>query len=368
MPFLASAPNGDVYLSWIDPVPRGRHALRFSRWTGQGWSIPETIAEGQNWFVNWVDFPALEILADGSLLAHWLTRAEAGGKYGYGIRIARRAAAPGSPWNETASLNLGDKEDYAGFLSFAGSSAAYLAPPANRPAAKAHGHGDAESHTKTLRFLQLRPDGSPATDVEIDPDVCTCCPTATIKTSDGFLVAYRDHSASEIRDIAILRFANGSWSKPKTLHNDNWHINACPTEGPSIAASGAAMFIAWTTRAGGASKLNLSVSHNEGRTFAAPFRADDGNPAGRPTLAAIDKTQSLLVWLERTDDGAEVRLRRVFASGGKGPSMTIAKAPLSRDTGIPKVAIHKNQVIVAWRDGGVHAAWLPLVSIAGSMK
>ena len=129
MPFLTSGADGVIYVSWIDPIGRNGHALRFARWTGAEWTVPATIAHGKNWFVNWGDFPALAVLPDGSMLAHWLARPETGGKYGYGIHVARRP--PGSKaWREIHGMSLDEKEDYAGFLSFAPDSAAavYLSP------------------------------------------------------------------------------------------------------------------------------------------------------------------------------------------------------------------------------------------------
>src|SRR5690606_20340855 len=47
---LASAPDGRVYLSWLEPSGRNRHALRFASSDGSGWSEPRTIATGENWF------------------------------------------------------------------------------------------------------------------------------------------------------------------------------------------------------------------------------------------------------------------------------------------------------------------------------
>lgn len=142
MPFLTEGPAGSVYLSWIDPLEEKEHALRFSRWRGSTWSEPETIARGRNWFVNWGDFPSLSVLPDGSMLAHWLTRSEGAGTYGYGIRVAKREpSAPG--WRQIHGMSLDEKVDYAGFLTFVpGRNAAiYLSPPfsrvmtANRPPA-----------------------------------------------------------------------------------------------------------------------------------------------------------------------------------------------------------------------------------------
>src|SRR5687768_2291325 len=42
-PNLASAPDGRIYLSWLEPVDDSTHALRFSTLVGSRWSPPRTI-------------------------------------------------------------------------------------------------------------------------------------------------------------------------------------------------------------------------------------------------------------------------------------------------------------------------------------
>lgn len=359
MPFFTAGPTGEIYISWTDAIePRG-HALRWSKWTGSAWTAPETAARGDNWFFNWADFPSLAVLPDGSMLAHWLERAPGGGKYGYGIRVARRAPGAQGVWTPAAAMNEKDEADYAGFLSFAGGTAAYLAPPEQRPAVAAASHDGHDEHIKTLRFIRFERDGRVADDRQIDADVCSCCQTATAATKSGLLVAYRDHLPGEIRDISIVRLRNGKWSEPRTLHRDGWKINGCPTEGPSIALSGDSAGIAWVTRADGIGRVQVALSTDGGETFRAPIRGDDGDPVGRPNFVALDGKQSLLAWIERTGDGAEIRVRRVYADGTLAPSMRVAKVSPSRATGLPKLAIHDGRVLAAWRDGAVRAAWLP---------
>jgi hypothetical protein len=66
-PNLAVAPDGRVYLSWIERLGEGRFSPRFALKEGDGWSSPRVIAEGANWFVNSADFPSMVALPDGSL-------------------------------------------------------------------------------------------------------------------------------------------------------------------------------------------------------------------------------------------------------------------------------------------------------------
>lgn len=362
MPFLTTGTDGAVFLSWIDPLAPKEHALRFSRWTGTAWSNPETIAQGRNWFVNWGDFPSLAALPDGSMLAHWLTRTEGAGTYGYGIRVARRDPATAS-WREIYGISLDEKIDYAGFLTFAHAApaAVYLAPP-SKSAAAHHSAGAEHVHRKTLRFVAFSPSGTHATavetDREIDADVCSCCQTAIGKTRSGWIVAYRDHLPGEIRDISILRYTDGAWASPVPLHRDGWKINGCPTDGPSLISNPDRIAIAWLTRAGDQPRIQVASSTDEGRTFSPPLRLDSGNPLGRPAITAYDRHSDLIVWLEKTAAAVEIRLRRIGHDGTLHPPVTVAQAPPGRGSGFPKVAVSGDWIFLAWRDEVVRAAIL----------
>lgn len=358
MPFLTDGQAGPVWLSWTDPLGDKTHALRYSRWTGTQWSPPETVATGKNWFVNWGDFPSLTIQADGSMLAHWLTRAEGGGTYGYGIRVAKKAA-DASEWRQIFRVSLDEKEDYAGFLTFVpgGKAAIYLSPPS--PPGKAAPHGHEEGHRKTVRFVSFRDNGAVETDRELDSDACSCCQTAIGRTRSGLIAAYRDHLPGEIRDISVMRFENGTWTPPKLLHPDGWRINGCPTDGPAISADSSDVAITWLTRANDIPRIQVALSSDEGRTFRAPLRVDGGNPLGRPAIASFDKSNYVIVWLEKTSNSdAEIRLRRVTHDGRLLPSFTVAAAAAGRSTGFPKVAVTGEQILLAWRDQRVRAALL----------
>lgn len=361
MPHFVLAPDGTPYLSWTDTLNEHEHALRFSRWTGQAWTQPETIARGRNWFVNWADFPSLAILPGGAMRAHWLTRADPASDYGYGIHVAQRDA--GAPkWREIHGVSLDEKVDYAGFLSFVpgGRGAIYLAPP---PGAGAHhaaaAGGHDENHRKTVRFVAFAGDGRVESDREVDASACSCCPTTMGVTRSGLVAAYRDRLPGEIRDIAVIRYADGAWTQPHTLHADGWKINGCPTDGPSLAARDERVAVAWVTRAQARPRVQVAFSTNEGRTFSAPVRIDGGNPQGRPHLVEYGRGHYLITWLEKTTDGrVEIRLRRISHEGRLSPPLIAATAPPGRAAGFPQVAVSGEQILLAWRDERVRAALL----------
>ncbi len=357
---LATGADGQTYLSWIEPVAAGGHALRFSRLERGRWTEPRDIARGGDWFVNWADHPSLTAARDGRLFAHWLvqTGKGEGGEYGYAIRAAT-SADDGRTWTTVFEEGQRNVKDYSGFLTFlptsAGVDAVYLTP-----LAPDDGSGPAHNHIKTVGVARLAPDGRVVSRQIVDGDACSCCNTDLAETSRGPIAVYRDHDAGEIRDISIVRLVDGQWTSPAPVHRDGWRIGGCPTNGPAVAARGPAVAVAWFTAAGDRPQVNLALSYDAGASFAAPIRVDDGAPVGWADVAMLPDGATVVSWLERTGEGiGEVRMRRVAGSVPDAP-VTVAPASSGRTTGIPMLALAGEQVVVAWRDAGVKTALVAL--------
>ena len=84
-PQLSVSKRG-VLLSWIERSG-DLATLKFSERTATGWSSPQTIASGRDWFVNWADVPSALRLPSGALVAHWLQKSAAS-TYAYDVRLS----------------------------------------------------------------------------------------------------------------------------------------------------------------------------------------------------------------------------------------------------------------------------------------
>src|SRR6266446_4763022 len=59
-PNLTAAPDGRIFMSWLEPASPKGHKLLFSVRDVKGsWSEAKIIATGDNWFVNDSDFPSM---------------------------------------------------------------------------------------------------------------------------------------------------------------------------------------------------------------------------------------------------------------------------------------------------------------------
>lgn len=354
------AAGGHAYLSWIEPEPvpgvadtaaAARHRLRFAEWDGGGWSVPITIASGAEsdaeWFVNWADFPSLVRLPAGRLAAHWLERT-GGETYAYGVRIATSDDG-GRTWSDPVVPHRDGTPTEHGFVSL------FPTPSGELGVVWLDGRkfaGGGDSPEMTLRAAAIDAKGEIRDEALLDGRACDCCQTGAAVTARGPLVVYRDRSAGEVRDIAVVRLTDGGWTEPATLHADGWTIDACPVNGPAVAAREDRVAVAWFTAAGDTARVNVAFSADAGATFGPPVRVDDGAPGGRVDVGLLPDGSALVSWIERVGGGAQVRVRRVAAGGEPGPSIAIAATSEERASGFPQMALAGGDVLFAWTEPG----------------
>ena len=345
LPFLATLPSGEIAMSWVEYEEGSPRRFLLATLKGGQWSTPQLITTGESLMLNWADFPSVST-SGGLLASHWLERAKAG-EGSYHLKIGLGAFG-NEQWKTVYEAPTQTADGYTGFLSFASFENRLFATFLhNRP-----------SGTR-LRVVQLQADGQFLKEDVLDDDVCSCCQTSTAVTGDGPIVVYRDHEDGQIRDISVIRFEKGTWTKPVPLHRDGWQINACPVNGPSIAARGNFVAVAWYTGAQGNPRVLMATSSDSGRTFSPPVRVDSGNPIGRVSIAisdAADKAErfAAVTWLDRLDDqSATVEVRALRERSGLSKPILAGRVSSGRLSGFPRIAIAKSNVLLAWTEDRV---------------
>ncbi|NQD38245.1 exo-alpha-sialidase [Permianibacter sp. IMCC34836] len=332
-------------MSWLEKVDGAPASLWFASLQGKQWSAPTKISSGDNWFINWADFPSLVALSDGTLVAHWLQKS-APDSYAYDIRLVfspdhgRHWSAPFSPHDDGTPTEHGfvtllpQRDNTLSVVWLDGREA----------------RGDAE--TMQLRHASFDREGKKLTEQVIDSDTCTCCQTTATTLPDGIVVGYRDHAANEIRDIATLRWQRGSWSAPQIVHADNWEIPGCPVNGPALASFAQQLAVAWYTGGQNIPRVQVAFAGADG-AFGAPLRVDTGRPLGRVALVMVSAHQAVVSWLERDGEQAALRLRRIDLEQQQlraGPVHTLVHTGLGRSSGFPRLVIQGDNIIAAWTD------------------
>jgi hypothetical protein len=355
-PELVATGDGRVILSWVEKIGEKRHALRFATRDAAAWSETRTVAEGDNWFVNWADFPSVVALPEGSLAAHWLVKSGKG-TYAYDVNIAR-SKDNGQSWGRPVVPHTDGTQTEHGFVSLlplkdGRLGAVWVDGRATKDVKEGHGKEDSPLPVSMqLRYAAIDADGKLSDEAVLDERICECCQTSAAMTSEGLIAAYRDRSEREVRDIHFVRQQGGSWSSARPIHADKWEINGCPVNGPSVAAEGRRVALAWFTGEGDSPRVQVAFSDDAGATFAAPVRVDDGEAMGRVDVVLLADGSALVLWLGGNTEGGANKVRRVSAEGALGAVAVVSRTDVSRSSGFPRMARLGDTVHFAWTQFG----------------
>jgi hypothetical protein len=343
---LHVGPSG-LYLSWIAghdaPRPPG---LEFAVFRNQQWSQTRTIFAGDRIVVNGADFPSLLELADGTRVADWLVQSAAAGEAS--DVVTARSVRDGA-WEGQATPHRDGTPAEHGFVSLVplGASRYGIVWLDGREFAS-HAEGDPGART-CLMWSEGTGEGFEAETV-LDERVCDCCQTAAVATASGVLVAYRDRSAEEVRDIALVRRDANGWSKPYALATDGWKIAGCPVNGPALDAAGNRVVAAWFTMHGERAAVRVAFSLDGGATFGAPVDVDEGHAIGRVDVALLPNGDALVLWMETTDrGGASIRARHV-SERRRDAAFEVAASSAAGSSGFPRLVCFETTVYFAWTE------------------
>lgn len=347
-PHLFTDDAGTTYLSWIEKND-SVNLFKFSKWNNSGWSEPSVIASGDNWFVNWADYPMIASNGKGDFIAHVLDKSGEG-TYAYDVKVFM-SADEGASWSEGFTLHEDGKQAEHGFVSLLPYDGNFFVAWLDGRNTVTEGMENMAAHeghhgAMSLRAAIVDTNGTKVSEWELDNRTCDCCQTTAVMTTNGPVVVYRDRSDEEIRDIAVTRLIDKEWTKPEVVYTDNWKIQGCPVNGPRAAAAGNNMVIAWFAAPEGVQQVNVVFSGDGGATFGKPVRVDDGKPVGRVDVAILDAKSAVVSWME----GATVKAVRVYADGTKETPVVVGSSTESRSGGFPQMTKSGDQLIFAWTD------------------
>lgn len=369
-PHLASGPSGQQVMSWLEPGQGGTQ-LRFATLEDGRWTPARTVAAGEDWFVNWADFPSVSPVSDTTWAAHWLVK-RPGGTYAYDVVVSVSTDA-GASWGMPVTPHDDGTPTEHGFVSLfpwkSGVGALWL----DGRNMQADGHGGHEAHGAgdpatgmTLRSAVILADGSVTDSRLVDGLVCDCCQTDVAIAASGPIAAYRDRSVGEIRDIYVARAIDGEWQPGQPVFDDGWQIAGCPVNGPAIAASSNDVAVAWFTAPGNQPRVRFARSADGGATFSAPLDIELHGAAGRVDVELLDGGDSVVSWLVESGNGqGELRLQRIGRDGRAGPVRVVAPLSTARRSGFPQMTRHGDGLLLAWTDASGEATVVRTALVSG---
>jgi len=382
VPNAARLSSGGLLVSWQRPLETGGYSFEMAIRDKGNWSDVRTVASGKNLSMFTADLPAVVQLPNGNLLAYWeVKEATKEDPYATAIHTAvsndegRTWGASSTPYGENLS---GQHSFVSSFPEHDGIGLVWLDAAEQskiRLASKAHkaDAGSMKMGSIGLRYAALNSSGEALRGSFVDPIACECCPTSATVSDRGPMVVYRgrrepdgtkpsevDPDRPTVRDIYVSRLERDRWTKPRLVHADNWTINACPDNGPSIDAHGNNVVVAWWTAPADQPKVQIAFSRDSGDSFSEPLRVDSTRGEGQVTAVLLPDGKSAIVgWLEDGMTWAKL----VRDTGETSAPVSLGSAP--RHSRLPRWVVNRdNSVTAIWtrKDNGKSSVAISRIS------
>ncbi len=345
-PFLYSG-SDKTLMCWMEPKGDSLILLKYSEFDGDVWGEAKEVVQGADWFVNWADFPAI---ADnnGYLLSHILQKSTSG-TYSYDVKLNLLPKGE-DYWQTQLPLHTDNTTTEHGFVTLLPykESSFFVTWLDGRNTMQG---GEHEHHgAMTVRAAEVLATGEISEEWELDTRTCDCCQTTAAITKNGPVVLYRDRSDAEVRDISIVRYVDGQWTAPKTIHKDQWQINGCPVNGPKAAVLDNTLAVAWFTAAGEIPKVKVIFSTDGGEHFDAAMTLSESQTLGRVDIALLDNDTAVVSYMEAADDITQLKAVKVNRAGAISKPIVISEMDASRSSGFPQMELVNDKLIFAWTD------------------
>ena len=342
-PTISAGPKGELILSWLES-----HApqmwLRYSEWQGRGWGPVQTVVQRSN-FDTYAEAPSIvQALQSGALLAVWAEKKKEGNKQGNYLLCAV-SRDHGKTWSEPRRVHTDASISEHSFSSVV----------ANETGGATMVWLDARDYSAEKRYrlmsAEISSTGKVSDETTIDADVCTCCPTSLTRTSKGLLTVYRGHNADQIRDTMSARKVGEAWDKPSRVRAEDWKINGCPVNGPTVNGRDNEAAVVWFTAKDDKPQVENAFSSDGGQTFGDAHLLDspkDGSrPIGHITAALLPDGKQLVVWIRQSGGGAQLVTQEITKDGATSELKVVTKGA-ARALGYPHMDVSGANAVLTW--------------------
>lgn len=366
-PAAAAAPDGSVYVTWVEHRPAREADVWLARLDGEGKALgpparvnPEA-GRATAWHGN---PPAVGVAPDGAVYIAWTAR---DGATGHNSTLYLSASRDGGKsFGPPVKVNDDKKPAVHGMhaLTVAPDGRVYMAwldernvaPPPHTPQGSGHKHKESNREV----FFASSGDGGRtfSANRRVAAEVCPCCKISLAAGAGGRVyVSWRQVLPGEFRHIAVASSADAgdTFSEPVIVSDDRWMIPGCPVSGSAMAVGddGALRVLWYTAGEAGPPGLYWSESRDGGKTFAArrPFAESGGR--GTPTLLPGKDDSLVAVW--ESGEPARPMAARLSEAGRRDGGTALSGAGE-----LPAAAGSATQVFVAYvsKQGGGSSVWL----------
>ena len=175
------------------------------------------------------------------------------------------------------------------------------------------------------------------------------------------MVVFRNVFGGTVRDHGIITFVNETTPGPfARVSVDNWKLNGCPHQGPSLALSKTGTYhVVWSTQGDARKGLFYARSKDGGKNFSTPMPLDaNAHEASRPYVTTVPG-QVWLAWKDFDGETASVDAasRMTMAQPGRSPRR-IAKTNDASDH--PMLVNDGHHAYLSWMTKADGYKFLPL--------
>jgi hypothetical protein len=300
-PAIAAAPDGSLYVAWVNHGAKSQGDVMIAHFTGDGQmqGAPVRVNSQSGTATAWRgDPPTVAIAPDQSVLVGWTARVESESGQATDIYLSS-SRDQGQTFDAPVKVNDDPKPAVHGMhsLTVAKDGAVYMAWLDERNVspikdmnmdAKAAGH-----HMESNRevFIAASTDGgrSFSRNQRVATDACPCCKTALATTSDGRVyLSWRQVLAGDFRHIAVASSADHikTFTKPVIVSDDQWVLSGCPVSGAALfAGNDGSVHVLWYSEGkNGETGLYSSITQDHGMTFGSRQLIATGVVRGTPVL------------------------------------------------------------------------------------
>lgn len=184
----------------------------------------------------------------------------------------------------------------------------------------------------------------------LDEMACECCRVAVVGDANGNIsVAYRDLSSESIRDISIVnsKVHGKTFSKPTDFTGENWMVEGCPHNGPSLAKFSDFTYATWFT--GGDQKgVKFAQMNHEGKVLTKEKLSDNGRFS---QLITTEKGMPVMTYCDDVRQGDSIYSRIMLAKYEEGKIIQKEISAPNSKAFYPVIRqLDEKNVIISWKD------------------
>jgi hypothetical protein len=342
-----SASSRGLILSWLEHRDTTA-TLKFAERVSGAWSPARTVSSSDNWFISGADVPSVMRLSDGTLVATAYPATDPLIE-AYDLQLTY-SGDDGKTWAQPIAPHHDGTTTQHGFATL------FEMPDRSLGIIWLDGReqelnkNDPEGGAMGVYFASFDRNWKQTAEDVVNTRVCECCQTTVAMSDEGPIVAFRDRSPREVRDIHVTRLEGGKWTQPRPLHVDGWQIEACPVNGPALTARGRTVAAAWFSVTEEEGHSYAAFSTDGGRNWGTPVRLDDAVSLGHVDIELLDDGAAVASWVEFVNQRAQLRVRRVEPSGRRSTAHVVAGTGKGFVAGYPRLARQGGELLVAWSE------------------